>query len=72
MLKRVFGILLLLGGALPAVACPMCRDAVSATDTASPGGVPAGFNASIYVVLLTFAMVLGGVVLSMVQATRKR
>lgn len=42
-----------------ALACPNCKDAVSATDAQSAAGVPAGFNNSVYLILGTFLTVLG-------------
>ncbi len=47
------------------VACPMCKDSIPNSDAQSMGGVPTGFNTSVYLLLGTFlgtlTLVLGGI-----------
>jgi len=47
------------------LACPMCKDSIPNSDAASAGGVPSGFNVSVYLLLGTFlgvlTLVLGGI-----------
>jgi hypothetical protein len=56
---------LLLSAALPLIlvsiasACPMCKDSIPNSDAASAGGLPSGFNNSVYLMLVTFLGTLG-------------
>ena len=47
------------------IACPMCKDSVPNSDAQSAGGLPGGFNTSVYLILGTFlgvlTLVLGGI-----------
>jgi hypothetical protein len=47
------------------LACPMCKDSVPNSDAQSAGGLPGGFNTSVYLILGTFlgvlTLVLGGI-----------
>jgi hypothetical protein len=47
------------------MACPMCKDSVPNSDAQSAGGLPGGFNTSVYLILGTFlgvlTLVLGGI-----------
>jgi len=47
------------------LACPMCKDSIPNSDAQSMGGVPTGFNVSVYLLLGTFlgvlTLVLGGI-----------
>ena len=67
-MKRIYPILtivaiLCINGAL--LACPMCTDSVPNSDAAQAGGLPTGFNTSVYLILGTFlsvlALVIGGI-----------
>ena len=58
--------------ALPAIAsaCPLCKDAIPSSDAQAPGGVPSGFNTTIYVMLSTFFCMIGMVTLTLVRGAR--
>ena len=61
-MKRVLpilAVLLVLAVQVTALACPNCKDSVAATDAQNPGGPPAGFNNSVYLLLGTFLTLLG-------------
>jgi hypothetical protein len=71
----------LVAGVTPASACPACKDTVaggdtSATDTGEPGvmmgsgGLPSGFNTSVYVLLGAFLGSLGLVGYTLVRGAR--
>ena len=66
----VTAILALLLNAAPALACPMCKDSVPASDAQSAGGLPSGFNNSIYFMLGGVFVVAGFVVRMIVKETR--
>ena len=53
-----------------ASACPMCKDSVPASDAQSAGGLPGGFNSSIYLMLGALFAVLGMVAWTLVKAGR--
>ena len=54
-----------------ALACPNCKDSIATNaDGGSSGGLPAGFNYSIYVMLLGLFGVLGFVGFTIVKAVR--
>ncbi|MEA2735733.1 MAG: hypothetical protein QOE14_2184 [Humisphaera sp.] len=63
-------ILLLLLTAAPALACPMCKDSVPSSDAQAAGGLPSGFNNSIYLMLGAFFCVLGFVTFTIVKSVR--
>ncbi len=42
-----------------AMACPMCKDSVPSSDSQTAGGLPGGFNDSVYFMLGGFLLVLG-------------
>jgi hypothetical protein len=42
-----------------AAACPMCKDSIPNSDAQSAGGLPSGFNQSVYLMLVSFLSVLG-------------
>ena len=51
-------------------ACPFCKDAVASSDSQSAGGLPSGFNNSIYVMLGGMLCVLGMIAFTLVKAAR--
>lgn len=58
-MKRYLPILLVLSLNGLVLACPMCKDSVPSSDASSAGGVPVGFNLSVYILLTAFLTVLG-------------
>ena len=62
--------------AIPVDACPNCKDSVAtgASDASgmgdASGGLPGGFNASIYIMLTAFAGVLGFVGFTLYRGVR--
>jgi hypothetical protein len=71
-MKRILPLLVVLCFATFAVACPNCKSsaAVDPTGTAGGGGLPSGFNDSIYFMLGGFFVVLGGIVFVIMKAVR--
>ena len=64
-------VVLILAWTSAALACPNCKDSVATTaDGGSPGGLPAGFNYSIYFMLLGLFAVLGFVGFTIVKGVR--
>ena len=63
-------ILALLLTAVPALACPMCKDSVPASDAQAAGGLPSGFNNSIYLMLGGLFCVIGFVAFTIVKSVR--
>ena len=53
-----------------AYACPMCKDSVPASDAQSAGGLPSGFNNSIYLMLGALFGVIGMITWTLVKAGR--
>ena len=51
-------------------ACPFCKDAVGSSDAQATGGLPSGFNNSIYFMLAGFLCVLGMIAFTLVKAAR--
>ena len=67
----LLSVLLTLALAGVALACPNCKDSITSTaDGGSTGGLPAGFNYSIYFMLLGLFAVLGFVGFTIVKAVR--
>ena len=60
----------LLARAGVALACPMCKDSVPASDAQSAGGLPGGFNSSIYLMLGALFCVIGMVAWTLVKGSR--
>ena len=58
--------------ALPAIAsaCPLCKDAIPSSDAQAPGGVPGGFNTTIYVMLGSLFCVIGMITMTLVRGAR--
>jgi hypothetical protein len=54
-----------------ALACPNCKDSVPNSDAQSAGGVPVGFNHSVYLLLTAFLVVLGSIVGMIVKVARR-
>ena len=48
-------------------ACPLCKDSVPSSDAQSPGGVPGGFNTTIYLMLGSLFAVIGMVTMTLVK-----
>ncbi|HYO10441.1 MAG TPA: hypothetical protein VER17_15840 [Tepidisphaeraceae bacterium] len=53
-----------------AIACPMCKESVPSSDAQAAGGVPSGFNNSIYLMLAALVGVLGMVAFTLVKGAR--
>ncbi len=70
MKRRLTAFLVLLLTAAPAVACPMCKDSVPASDAQSAGGLPSGFNNSIYLMLGALFCVMGFLAFTIVKSVR--
>ena len=63
--------LLTLALASAALACPNCKDSIpTAADGSSTGGLPAGFNYSIYFMLLGLFAVIGFLGFTIVKGVR--
>jgi len=64
-LAIILSIVLILCINAAVIACPMCKDSVPNSDAQSAGGLPGGFNTSVYLILGTFlgvlTLVLGGI-----------
>jgi hypothetical protein len=58
--------------ALPAIAsaCPLCKDAIPNSDAQAPGGVPGGFNTTIYLMLGSLFCVIGMVTMTLIRGAR--
>ena len=70
-MKRLFTpILALLLTAAPALACPMCKDSVPSSDAQNAGGLPSGFNNSIYLMLGALFCVMGLLAFTIVKNVR--
>ena len=70
MTRPLTAILTVLLAAGPALACPMCKDSVPASDSQSAGGLPAGFNNSIYLMLGGLFCVIGFLAFTIVKNVR--
>lgn len=53
-----------------AIACPFCKDSIPNSDAQSGGGVPSGFNNTIYIMLFTFFSMIGMVSFTLVKGAR--
>ena len=51
-------------------ACPMCKDSIPSSDAQSPGGIPSGFNNTIYIMLGGLFCVIGMVGFTLVKGAR--
>jgi len=60
----------LLTAAPAALACPLCKDSVPSSDAQAAGGLPSGFNNSIYLMLGAFFCVLGFLTFTIVKTVR--
>ena len=71
-MKRLAATILtvLLTAAPAAMACPMCKDSVPSSDAQAAGGLPSGFNNSIYLMLGAFFCVLGFLTFTIVRTVR--
>ncbi|HEY8668014.1 MAG TPA: hypothetical protein VIL86_15285 [Tepidisphaeraceae bacterium] len=63
----LLSVILVLAVVTIASACPACKDSIPSSDAQAPGSVPAGFNNSIYYMLITFFFALGIVVRTIVK-----
>ena len=70
MKRHLISILVLLLTTAPALACPMCKDSVPSSDAQSAGGLPAGFNNSIYLMLGGLFCVIGFLTFTIVKNVR--
>ena len=64
----VFALTLALSGAV--LACPMCKESVPASDAQAAGGVPAGFNNSIFLMLGGLFVVMGFIAFTIIRGVR--
>ena len=62
--------LLLALTASAAIACPMCKDSVPSSDAEAAGGVPSGFNNSIFLMLGGLFLVMGFVAFTVLKGMR--
>jgi hypothetical protein len=51
-------------------ACPLCKDSVPSSDAQAPGGVPGGFNTTIYFMLGGLICVIGMITMTLVKGAR--
>ena len=51
-------------------ACPLCKDSVPSSDAQVPGGVPGGFNTTIYFMLGALFCVIGMITMTLVRGAR--
>jgi len=51
-------------------ACPLCKDSVPSSDAQAPGGVPGGFNTTIYFMLGGLFCVIGMITMTLVRGAR--
>ena len=70
MRARLIATLVALMTAAPALACPMCKDSVPASDAQNAGGLPSGFNNSIYFMLAALFCVMGFLAFTIVRSVR--
>ena len=70
MKRPLTAILALLLTAGPLLACPMCKDSVPASDAQNAGGLPGGFNHSIYLMLGSLFCVMGFLAFTIVKGVR--
>ena len=71
-MKRIIpSIVVLLIAAPAALACPLCKDSVPTSDAQAAGGLPAGFNNSIYLMLGTFFCMVGFLTFTIVRTVRQ-
>jgi hypothetical protein len=56
--------------ATAALACPLCKESVGSSDAQAAGGVPAGFNNSIFLMLGGLFAVLGMVAFTLIKGMR--
>jgi len=70
-MKRIIpSILAILLTTAPLLACPLCKDSVPSSDAQAAGGLPSGFNNSIYLMLGAFFCVLGFLTFNIVKTVR--
>ena len=51
-------------------ACPLCKDSVPSSDAQAPGGVPGGFNTTIYLMLGGLFCFIGMISMTLVRGAR--
>jgi len=69
-LAPIFAPVLTLMLSTAAWACPLCKDAIPSSDAQAPGGVPGGFNTTIYLMLGSLFCVIGMISLTLVRGAR--
>jgi hypothetical protein len=62
--------LLLLAMSTAAMACPFCKDSIPSSDAQAPGGVPSGFNTTIYFMLGSLFCMIAMVTMTLVKGAR--
>ena len=68
-MKRLAPLMVLLMSTA-AWACPLCKDSVPSSDAQAPGGVPGGFNTTIYLMLGGLFCVIGMISMTLVRGAR--
>jgi hypothetical protein len=63
-------IVLMLLTAAGAFACPMCKDSVPSSDAQAVGGVPSGFNNTIYLMLGGLLCVIGMITFTLIKGAQ--
>src|SRR2546427_383760 len=56
--------------ATAAWACPLCKDAIPSSDAQAPGGVPGGFNTTIYLMLGSLFCVIAMISMTRIRGAR--
>jgi hypothetical protein len=69
-LTPLFTAVLFLALTTAAWACPLCKDSIPSSDAQAPGGVPGGFNTTIYVMLGSLFAVIGMITTTLVRGAR--
>ena len=69
-MKRWLPIVILLALPAMAIACPLCKDAIPNSDAQAAGGVPSGFNTTIYIMLGALFCVIGMITMTLVRGAR--
>lgn len=69
-LPVILVVVLMVALASVAHACPFCKDSIPNSDAQQAGGVPSGFNNTIYVMLVGMVAVLGMITFTLVKGAR--
>ena len=69
-LTPIFAAVLTMTLTAAAWACPLCKDAIPSSDAQAPGGVPGGFNTTIYLMLGSLFCVIGLISMTLIRGAR--